>query len=62
MNDAVSGRLLWAGVGGVICAGAIRALAPLGQGLAQAVLEGMSLIVASLVIYRFLERRRGRKD
>jgi len=50
-------RFLWAGVGGIICAGIVRAFVPIGQGLAQAVLEGMVLIVVSLVIYRFLARR-----
>ena len=58
MDSDTSARLLWAGVGGIILAGIIRAFAPLGEGLAQAVLEGMALIVASLAIYRFLARRR----
>jgi len=57
MNSDTSARLLWAGVGGIICAGIARALAPMGRGLAQAVLEGMVLIVVSLVIYRFMARR-----
>ncbi len=58
MDSDTSARLLWAGVGGVVIAGMVRAVAPMGSGLAQAVLEGMSLIVASLAIYRFLARRR----
>ena len=57
MDSDTTARLLWAGVGGIICAGIVRAFAPIGQGLAQAVLEGMVLIVVSLVIYRFLARR-----
>ena len=57
MNSETSAFLLWAGVGGIICAGIVRAIAPIGLGLAQAVLEGMVLIVVSLVIYRFLKRR-----
>ncbi|MFH1763396.1 MAG: hypothetical protein ABIF09_04300 [Gemmatimonadota bacterium] len=57
MDSETTGRLLWAGVGGVICAGIIRTVAPIGRGIAQAVLEGMVFIVVSLVIYRFLARR-----
>ena len=57
MDSDTSARLLWAGVGGIICAGIARAIAPMGRGLAQAVLEGMVLIVVSLVIYRFMARR-----
>lgn len=57
MESDTTARLLWAGVGGIICAGIVRAFAPIGGGLAQAVLEGMVLIVVSLVIYRFLARR-----
>jgi hypothetical protein len=57
MDSDTSSRLLWAGVGGLICAGIVRAFSPFGPGLAQAVLEGMVLIVVSLVIYRFIARR-----
>ena len=57
MDSDTSGRLLLAGMGGIICAGIARAVAPMGRGLAQAVLEGMVLIVVSLVIYRFMARR-----
>ena len=57
MESETTARLLWAGVGGIICAGIVRAYSPIGPGLAQAVLEGMVLIVVSLVIYRFLARR-----
>lgn len=57
MDSETSARLLWAAVGGLISAGIVRAVAPIGSGLAQAVLEGMVLIVVSLVIYRFLKRR-----
>ncbi len=57
MDSDSTARLRWAGVGGIIIAGTIRALAPIGRGLAQAVLEGMVLIVVSLLIYRFLARR-----
>lgn len=57
MNSERTARLLWAGVGGIVIAGIIRALVPVGRGLAQAVLDGMVLIVVSLVIYRFLARR-----
>jgi hypothetical protein len=57
MDSDTTNRLLWAGVGGVISAGTIRAVAPIGRGIAQAVLEGMVLIVVSIVIYRFLARR-----
>lgn len=57
MDSETTARLLWAGVGGIICAGIARAVAPIGRGLAQAVLEGMVLIVVSIVIYRFLARR-----
>jgi len=57
VDSDTSARLLWAGVGGIGCAGIVRAFAPVGSGLAQAVLEGMVLIVVSLVIYRFLARR-----
>ena len=56
MDSETSGRLLWAAVGGLICAGIVRAIAPVGRGMAQAVLEGMVLIVVSLVLYRFLKR------
>lgn len=61
MDSEITSRLLLAGVGGMILAGLTRALAPLGRGLAQSVLEGMVLIVVSLVLYRFLARR-VRKD
>ena len=57
MDSETTARLLWAGVGGIICAGIARAVVPIGRGLAQAVLEGMVLIVVSIVIYRFLARR-----
>ena len=57
MDSDTSGRLLLAGMGGIFCAGIARAVAPMGRGLAQAVLEGMVLIVVSLVIYRFVARR-----
>ena len=57
MNSDTSGRLLVAGVGGIFCAGIARAIAPVGRGLAQAVLQGMVLIVVSLVIYRFMARQ-----
>jgi hypothetical protein len=57
MDSETSARFLWAAVGGLICAGVVRAFAPIGRGLAQALLEGMVLIVVSLVIYRFLKRR-----
>jgi len=57
MDSDTSARLLLAGVGGIICAGIARAVAPMGRGLAQAVLEGMVLIVVSLVSYRFMARR-----
>ena len=57
MDSDTSARLLLAGMGGIICAGIARAVAPMGRGLAQAVLEGMVLIVVSLVIYRFMARR-----
>jgi len=57
MDSDTSARLLWAGVGGIVWAGIARAIAPMGRGLAQAVLEGMVLIVVSLVIYRFMARR-----
>lgn len=57
VNSDASARLLLAGVGGLYCAGIVRAFSPVGRGLAQAVLEGMVLIVVSLVIYRFLARR-----
>lgn len=57
MDTNTSARLLWAGVGGIIWAGIVRAFAPMGRGLAQAFLEGMVLIVVSLVIYRFMARR-----
>ena len=57
MDMEKTGRLLWAGVGGILCAGIIRAVAPLGRGFAQAVMEGMVLIVVSIVVYRFMARR-----
>ena len=57
MDSEKTGRLLWAGVGGILFAGIIRAFAPVGRGLAQAVLEGMILIVVSVTLYRFLARR-----
>jgi hypothetical protein len=57
MESDTTARLLWAGVGGIICAGIVRAFVPIGRGVAQAVLEGMVLIVVSIVIYRFLARR-----
>lgn len=57
MDNETSARLLWAAVGGLICAGLVRAFAPIGRGLAQAILEGLVLIVVGLVIYRFLARR-----
>ena len=57
MDSDTSARLLMAGLGGLFCAGIVRAFAPIGRGLAQAVLAGMVLIVVSLVIYRFLARR-----
>jgi len=57
MDSDTSARLLIAGLGGLFCAGIVRAFAPIGRGLAQAVLAGMILIVVSLVIYRFLARR-----
>ncbi|MFC1790867.1 hypothetical protein ACFL0I_00150 [Gemmatimonadota bacterium] len=56
MNPDKSAILLWAGVGGIIGAGIIRAFAPLGGDLAQAVVKGMALIVASLAVYRFQVR------
>lgn len=57
VDSDTTARLLLAGVGGIGCAGIVRAFVPIGRGLAQAVLEGMVLIVVSLVIYRFLARR-----
>ena len=57
MDSDTTARLLWAGVGGIIGTGIVRAFVPIGRGLAQAVLEGMVLIVVSLVVYRFLARR-----
>jgi hypothetical protein len=57
MDSKTTARLLWAGVGGIICAGIVRASSPIGRGLAQAVLEGMVLIVVFVVIYRFFLRR-----
>lgn len=58
MSSDKSALLLWAGIGGVIYAGMIRAFPAIGGGLPQAVLKGMALIVASVVIYRFLARHR----
>lgn len=57
MDSRTSARLLWAGVGGIVCAGVVRAFVPIGRDLAQAVLTGMVLIVLSLLIYRFMARR-----
>ena len=57
IDSKTSARWLWAGVGGIICAGIARAIVPMGRGLAQAVLNGMVLIVVSVLIYRFMARR-----
>ena len=57
MDSETTARLLWAGVGGIICAGIVRAFSPIGRGLAQALLNATVLIAVSLVIHRFFARR-----